>query len=238
MVHVVAENPVGFDGGDDSGDRVVPAAEPVQQLGLLVVGPISGGGDRGRVRVDPAVLERLGAPEGAAAPGLVRGEGLPGRGDDEAPSGEAGVRRSGVGGEEQGAYGRVDAIGADDEVGLDVPGRRRDHGAGAADGARVEEFRRRPGTDGGCGQFGGDDIDQGGAVHQDDRAAEPLGRGGAVGPGEPAAVRSAHTAVALPGGQGPDPVTEADHVQGALGVGREADACRRRAPGRRPAPGR
>lgn len=104
MVHIVAEDLVGFDGGDDPRDRIVPRAEAAQQLGLLVVGGSgSGGGDRGCIRVDPAVLERLGAPErlsgatseGAAAPGLVRGEGLLGRGDDDAPGGEAGVRRPG-----------------------------------------------------------------------------------------------------------------------------------------------
>jgi hypothetical protein len=58
VVHVVAEHVLGARGGQDRGDRVVPVAEPAQQFRLLVVGrPLSGGGEGGRVGVDPAVLE-------------------------------------------------------------------------------------------------------------------------------------------------------------------------------------
>ena len=123
-----------------AGNRVVPGAEAAQQFGLLVVGGAgSGGGDGGRVGVDPAVREGVGAPQRAGAPGLVRREGPAGRGDDDAPGGESGVDRAGVVREEGAAHHGVDAVGADDEVGLASrpsgvvtragrPGRRRRRG--------------------------------------------------------------------------------------------------------------
>lgn len=127
-------------------------------------------------------------------------------------------------GEEDPAYDGVDALGNDDQVGLDLSTWRGDPGRAAADDSRVGERGGTAGAHGVGGQPGGDPVDQGGAVDQDQWSAEALGRGGAVRTREPAAARIAHASVALPGGHVADVVAEADDVEGALGVGGEADA--------------
>ncbi|GHG08187.1 hypothetical protein GCM10018791_21110 [Streptomyces zaomyceticus] len=61
-------------------------------------------------------------------------------------------------------------------------------------------------------------------MEEDERSAEARGGGLGVGTGEPAAAGGTHPAVALPGREIADPVAEADDIEGALGVGGEADA--------------
>lgn len=95
---------------------------------------------------------------------------------------------------------------------------------GLAGRPRVQQLRRGTGADGAVGQPGQEEVDEGGPVQQDDRAAEPLGRDGAVRTGEPAAARGTYAALALPGGEGPHLVAQAHDVQGTLGVGGEGDA--------------
>ncbi|CUM42803.1 Glycine-rich cell wall structural protein 1.8 precursor (GRP 1.8) [Streptomyces venezuelae] len=224
VVDVVAQDLAGVDGGEDLGDGVVPVAEEPQEFGPLVVGRAAAGGGGGHgVRVDPAVLEGLGAPEASGAPGLVGGEGPGGGGDDDPPGGAAGVARAGVFGEERVADRGADAVGGDDEFGLDLAFRGGQPG-GAVVVAGVGERGGRSGADGALGQGRGEDLDEGGAVEEDERPAEARGGGLGVRPGEPAAVGGAHAAVALPGGEFADAVAETDDVQGSLGVGGEADA--------------
>src|SRR5690606_27204334 len=118
VVDVVPQHVLGTGGGQDGGDRVVPVAVAAQQFGPLVVGgALAGRCEGGGVGVDPAVLEGVGAPEAAAAPGLVRGEVGAGQRDHDSPGGEARVDRARMVGEERPAHRRVDAVGGHHEVG-------------------------------------------------------------------------------------------------------------------------
>ncbi|MFJ9118395.1 hypothetical protein ACIRJO_22900 [Streptomyces sp. NPDC102394] len=146
----------------------------------------------------------------------MRGESDAGERDDHPPGGEAGVDGAGVLGEETLAYGGVDAVRGDDQVGLQfaVAGA---HAGRAAGVARVGEGRGVR-ADGARREQRGQAVDEGGPVQQDQGAAEAPGCGLRAGAGEPAAGRGAQSAVALPGGEVPDLVAQADDVEGAQGV--------------------
>lgn len=132
------------------------------------------------------------------------------------------MARARVAREEHAAYAGADAVGADDEVGLDVAVGGADDGR-AVGAAGVPERAVHPGPYGVRGQRRGEDVHECGAVQQDDRPAEPLGGGSGVRTGEPAPARRTQAAVALPRGQVTDLVTEADDVQCALRVGGHAE---------------
>ncbi len=223
VVDVVPEHVLGPGGGEDGGDRVVPVAVAAQEFGLLVVGGALPRRERGgRVGVDPAVLEGLGAPDAAAAPGLVRGEPGAGHGDQQAPGGEPGVHRSGMGGEQGGADSGVDAVRADDQVGFQLL-LAGGHAGGAVPVAGVGEARGRPGADGAGREQGGEPVDEGGPGQQDQGVAEAGGRGPGVRAGQPAPARGAQSPVALPGRQVADLVTDAEGVESAQAVRGEGD---------------
>lgn len=167
----------------------------------------------------------MGAPDGAPAPGLVRGEGDVGQWNDDAPGGEAAVDGAGMAGEEGAAYGRADAVGGHHQVGLQLPVGRLHAGrpAGVARDSGVRQVRGGAGADGVGRKPPRQEVDEGGAVQQDERAAEAFGRGGRPGTGQPPAARRPQSGVALPGGQGADVVAQADDVQGAERVGGQRD---------------
>ncbi|GAB2891168.1 hypothetical protein GCM10027074_69310 [Streptomyces deserti] len=224
VVDVVPQHVLGAGGGQHGGDGVVPVAEAAQQFGLLVVGrALTGGGQGGGVRVDPAVLERVRAPDAAPAPALVRGEPHAGHRDQQTPGGESGVDGTGVVREQDTAYGRADAVRGHHEVGLQLAVGGADAGR-AAGGAGVGDGRRDARADGARRQSRGQAVDEGGAGQQDQRAAEPFGRLGGTGTREPAPARGAQSPVARPGGEVPDRVAEPDDVQRAQGVGGQGDA--------------
>ena len=203
----------------------MPVAEAAQQLGLLVVGrPAACGGQGGGVGVDASVLQRVGAPEAAPAPGLVRGEPGAGDGDHDPPGGEAGVDGPRVAGEERPAHGGPDAVRADHQVRFQFAVRGRHTGRPAGSSA-VGEHRGGVRADGVRREQGGETRDQGGAAQQDERAAEALGGGLGGGTGQPPPARGAQAPVPRPDGEVADLVAEADDVQRAQGVGREGDRC-------------
>ncbi len=255
LVDVVAEDTLRGRGGDQPWNRVVPVAVAAQQLGPFVVGAFALGRHGRRIGVDPAVLQEMAAPDTAGAPGLVGLEpvnaaaaaaaaGAAGAGDDDAPGGETGVAGSGVVGEEDPAYGGVDAVGTDHEFGLD-PGLRPGPGSGPGGSGRggrsgpvvpdgdpcgtpagrsgVDEPGGAAGAHGAVRQPAQEPFDQGGPVQQHDGAAEPGGQCFAVHPGEPPAAGVAQSPVALPGGQGADLVAQPHRVEGPLRVGGEGD---------------
>ena len=121
------------------------------------------------------------------------------------------------------ANGGADAVGADDQVGLQLAVGGADTG-GAVVVTGIREGRVGRGADGALGELCGQALDEGGPVEQDQRAAEASASGGGAGPREPAAARGPQSSVALPGGEVADLVAETDDVQGAQGVGREGDA--------------
>lgn len=129
-----------------------------------------------------------------------------------------------MGGEQRGADGRVDSVGTDDEFRLELRVRCGDTGRASVRGAGVGEPGLARGVHGPRGQQGGDAVDQGGPVKKDQGPAEAFCGGRAVRAGEPPAARGAHPAVALPRGQLPDVVAEADDVERTLTVGGESDA--------------
>ncbi len=104
------------------------------------------------------------------------------------------------------------------------PGAREGDAGGTVIVPGVGDGGAHAGADGALGQGRGEDLDEGGAVEEDERSAEAVGRRPGVGAGEPAAPGGAHAAVALPGGERTDAVAEADDVEGALRVRGEADA--------------